>query len=251
MKIARFLRAGAVEYGVVEGDRVFSLLGDIFGEYAKGREKCLLSEVKLLTPCVPPKVLAVGLNYRSHLGQRQAPANPEIFFKPTSCVMGPEENIVVPRGSSGVHYEGELVVVMKRRARHITPEQAADYILGYSCGNDVSERDWQRNDIQWWRAKGADTFGPFGPYIVDDIDPNNVELQTRLNGEVKQSSNTSDLIHNCAKIVSFVSQMVTLEPGDIIFSGTPGTTSAMKPGDVVEVEIGGIGVLRNTVVAES
>jgi 2-keto-4-pentenoate hydratase/2-oxohepta-3-ene-1,7-dioic acid hydratase in catechol pathway len=200
-----------------------------------------------LAPVRPSKILAVALNYRSHLGQGSPPSNPELFFKPPSALIGPEEAIVLPPTAGRVDYEGELVAVIGRRARHLRPDEALTYVLGYTCGNDVSARDWQQGDVQWWRAKGCDTFAPLGPWIATNLDPTNLELQTRVNGEVVQRTNTSLLIHNVARLVSFASQVMTLEPGDLLFTGTPGTTAPLKPGDVVEVEIDGIGILRNHV----
>jgi 2-keto-4-pentenoate hydratase/2-oxohepta-3-ene-1,7-dioic acid hydratase in catechol pathway len=197
-------------------------------------------------------VLAVGLNYKSHLGNRTPPSLPEIFYKPITCQQHPEADIVIPKGAVNVHYEGELVVVIGKAASHITVEQAPGVIFGVTCGNDVSERDWQngpQKDLQWWRAKGADTFGPMGPAIVTGLNYGNVLLQTRLNGKVVQKQVTSDLLFDCHKIVSFVSQYVALTPGDLIYTGTPGTTQKMNPGDVVEVEIDGVGILRNRVSA--
>jgi len=208
--------------------------------------------VTLLYPCVPPKILAVGLNYKSHLGEREAPEHPEIFYKPTSALQHPGEPIIIPHGASNVHYEGELVIVMGREAKEVTAEQAGAAIFGVTCGNDVSERDWQngpQKDLQWWRAKGADTFAPLGPAIVTGLQMGNVLLQTRLNGNVVQKQNTSDLLFDCSSIVSWVSRWVTLLPGDLIYTGTPGSTKKMSPGDVVEVDIEGIGVLRNPVKA--
>jgi 2-keto-4-pentenoate hydratase/2-oxohepta-3-ene-1,7-dioic acid hydratase in catechol pathway len=205
--------------------------------------------VKLLWPCEPTKILAVGLNYKSHLGERPAPTKPELFFKPLTSLLGPEGEILIPPGAKNVHYEGELVVVVGKKARRVEVAEAADCIFGFTCGNDVSERDWQRSDLQWWRAKGADTFGPLGPVIAAGLDYKKSRLQTRLNGEVKQSQLLSDLLFDAEAVVSFASQFVTLHPGDVIYTGTPGTTTAMKPGDVVEVEIDGIGVLRNKVLS--
>jgi 2-keto-4-pentenoate hydratase/2-oxohepta-3-ene-1,7-dioic acid hydratase in catechol pathway len=163
---------------------------------------------------------------------------------PTSIV-GPGADIVYPEGASNVHFEGELVVVIGRRAKDVPAASAAEYIFGVTAGNDVSERGWQKADLQWFRAKASDTFGPLGPAIVKGLNYNDLLLQTRLNGEVVQSQRTKDLIFDVHEIVSYVSRFVTLEPGDVIYTGTPGTTKAMKPGDVVEVEIEGVGVLRN------
>jgi 2-keto-4-pentenoate hydratase/2-oxohepta-3-ene-1,7-dioic acid hydratase in catechol pathway len=190
------------------------------------------------------------LNYKSHLGGRPAPGRPEIFYKPVSCLQNPGDPIKIPAGSKETHYEGELVVVVGKTCSHASKEEAAAAVLGVTCGNDVSERDWQAGsdkDLQWWRAKGADTFGPLGPCVVTGIDFSNLQLTTRVNGKVVQQQFTSDLLFDVPAIVSWISQYVTLEPGDLIYTGTPGSTSKLAPGDVVEVEIEGIGVLRNPV----
>ncbi|UCC48880.1 MAG: fumarylacetoacetate hydrolase family protein, partial [Gemmatimonadota bacterium] len=208
-----------------------------------------LSAVRLLAPCEPSKVIAVGLNYRSHLGERPAPAEPGLFAKLPSALIGPEDEIVIPVDASNVHYEGELVVVIGKKAKNVSVVDAADYVFGVTAGNDVSERGWQRGDLQWLRAKASDTFAPIGPAIVTGLDYNDLLVQTRLNGELRQSERTQDMLRDVEAIVSYISRYVTLLPGDVIFTGTPGTTQAMQPGDVVEVEVEGVGVLRNTVVA--
>lgn len=246
-RYVRYEHQGKTAYGILEGDTIKEIRGGLFGSRTESGVKVKVSAVKLLWPCEPPKVLAVGLNYRSHLGDRPAPKNPELFYKPTSSLLPTGGNIVIPPGAKNVHYEGELVVVMGKKASRISPAQARDTIFGVACGNDVSERDWQKNDLQWWRAKGSDTFASLGPVIVTGLDYMKSRLQTRVNGEVKQSQLISDLIFDPPTVVSFVSHYVTLIPGDVIYTGTPGSTSAMKPGDVVEVEIDGIGILRNPV----
>lgn len=250
-RYVRFRRGEAVLHGILEGDLIRPIQGSLFGEHRAAAEKVKVSAVKLLYPVQPPKVLAVGRNYRSHLGAEPAPKRPEMFYKPTTCLQHPGDEIVIPKDAKNVHYEGELVIVMGKRAQNVTEEQAKGAIFGVTCGNDVSERDWQGGsdkDMQWWRAKGADTFGPLGPCITRGLDYSKLLLTTRLNGEVKQKQSTSDLLFDCHAVVSFVSRYVTLEAGDVIYTGTPGSTSAMKPGDVVEVEIEGIGVLRNKLV---
>jgi len=247
-RYVRYKKGDTTSYGVLEGDVIRPVQGYLFGEHRTASEKVSLSSVKLLYPVQPPKVLAVGRNYRSHLGSAPPPPRPEIFYKPTTCLQNPEDAIVIPKDARNVHYEGELVVVMGKRAQNISKEEAAGAIFGVTCGNDVSERDWQggpNQDMQWWRAKGADTFGPLGPCIARGLNYSNVLLTTRLNGEVKQKQSTSDLLFDCPTVVSFISRYVTLEPGDVIYTGTPGNTSPMKAGDIVEVEIEGIGVLRN------
>src|SRR5262245_4587809 len=237
-KFVRFKKEASTAYGILAGETIREIQGNIFGAFKETSTQHKLADVKLLYSCEPPKVLAVGLNYKSHLGDRKPPANPEIFYKPISSLQNPEDPIVIPKGASNVHYEGELVVVIGKRASRVSVSEARNVIFGVSCGNDVSERDWQggaQKDLQWWRAKGADTFGPLGPVIVRGVDYGNLLLQTRLNGKVVQKQNTSDLLFDCPTIVSFVSQFVTLVPGDVIYTGTPGSTSKMNPGDVVEV----------------
>jgi len=250
LRFARFRYGRRRGYALVEGDLLRPIVGSLFGAWRSAEESVPLSRVRLLAPVRPSKILAVALNYRSHLqqfDQSAAPPNPELFLKPPSAAIGPEEAIVLPAAAGRVDYEGELVAVIGRRARDLTPDEALAHVLGYTCGNDVSARDWQQGDLQWWRAKGCDTFAPIGPWIVTGLDPTNLELRTRVNGEVVQSINTSLLIYDVARLVSFASQAMTLEPGDILFTGTPGTTAPLKAGEVVEVDIGGIGVLRNPV----
>jgi 2-keto-4-pentenoate hydratase/2-oxohepta-3-ene-1,7-dioic acid hydratase in catechol pathway len=250
LRFARFRHGRRQGYALVEGGLLRPIVGSPFGRWRAGDETVPLTQVRLLAPVRPSKILAVALNYRSHLhqfDQSAAPADPELFLKPPSAVIGPGEAIVLPPAAGRVDYEGELVAVIGRRARDLRPDDALAHVLGYTCGNDVSARDWQKGDIQWWRAKGCDTFAPLGPWIATNLDPTNLELRTRVNGEVVQNTNTSLLVHDVARLVSFASQMMTLEPGDLVFSGTPGTTSPLKRGDVVEVDIGGIGVLRNQV----
>jgi len=251
-KYCRFKKGNTVAHGIVDGDTVRQLRGDLFANPAETGAKHKLSEVKLLYPVEKPsKILALAGNYRSHLGTAAPRPNPEPFYKPPSCLQNPEDPIVFPPGATNVHYECELVIVIGKTARQITEAQAKNYIPGVTCGNDVSERIWQNDpkikDVQWWRAKGADTFGPVGPVIARGIDYGNLHIMTRLNGKVMQDENTSHLVHNCEKVVSFISQSTTLHPGDLIFTGTGGTTTAMKRGDIVEVEIEGIGILRNPV----
>ena len=250
-KYIRYRSAAEIRYGVLERDTVHQLRGDLF-EHSRTGAIHPLADVALLPPCAPSKILAVGLNYRSHLGSRPAPAHPEIFYKLVSCLQSPEGPIVIPRDAANVHYEGELVLVIGRRTRNASAEEAAQSIFGVTCGNDVSDRDWQHGankDLQWWRAKGADTFGPLGPAIVTGLDFSDLLLTTRLNGETVQRQRTSDLLFPAPEIVSYISRWVTLEPGDLIYSGTPGSTRKMNPGDIVEVEIEDIGILRNKVVA--
>ena len=249
-KYIRFRRSEGSAFGILDGETVREIGGDLFGSHAPSGAIHKLSELKLLYPVQPPKIVAVGLNYRSHVGERKLPENPEIFYKPVSALQNPEEEIRIPHDARNVHYEGELVIVIGKRAKNVSPAEARDAIFGVTCGNDVSERDWQHGpnkDLQWWRAKGADTFAPLGPAIVTGLDYGKLLLQTRLNGAVVQKQYTSDLIFDCPTIVSWISRAVTLFPGDVIYTGTPGSTKKMSPGDTVEVEIEGVGILRNKV----
>jgi 2-keto-4-pentenoate hydratase/2-oxohepta-3-ene-1,7-dioic acid hydratase in catechol pathway len=210
--------------------------------------RVLRTQVQLLAPATPSKVIAVGLNYKSHLGERPAATEPGLFAKYPSSLVADGDEVQLPAGANNVHYEGEMVLVIGRRARDVAPADAKAHVFGVTVGNDVSERDWQKSDLQWFRAKATDTFGPLGPELVTGVNYDDLLLQTRLNGAVVQSQRTRDLIFDVATIVSYVSRYVTLEPGDVIYTGTPGTTRQMKPGDVVEVELEGVGVLRNPVV---
>ena len=248
-RFVRYEHRGAVSYGILEGAGISQIKGNLFEGGAETGVNIELQEVRLLWPCEPSKMLAVGLNYKSHLGDRPAPVRPELFWKPISCLLEPGGKIVIPEGATNVHYEGELVVVIGRKTKEVSPQQATGCIFGYTCGIDVSEREWQKDDLQWWRAKGSDTFGPLGPAIALGLDYKESRLQTRVNGEVRQSQFLSDLLFDPATVVSHASRCVTLLPGDVIYTGTPGSTSALRPGDVVEVEIDGIGILKNEVEA--
>lgn len=253
MRYVRFVypaQPGGPAYGVLEGEVVYELAAPPYsGEERTGRFYPL-ADVRLLAPCQPSKVLAVGRNYRSHLGGRPEPARPALFAKLPSAVIGPDEPIVIPGEARDVHYEGEMVVVMGRRARNVEAMSALDYIFGVTAGNDVSERNWQREDLQWVRAKASDTFAPLGPVVATGLDYGDLQLETRVNGEVRQRQRTSDFIFSADEIVAFASRYLTLVPGDVIFTGTPGTTASLAPGDLVEIELEGVGVLRNPVRAE-
>ena len=248
-KYVRYTHEGQESYGILEGDTVRELVGDIFSAPTPSGKTLKLSEVHLLAPCKPTKVIAVGLNYRSHIGNRPIPEYPGLFAKYPSSIIGQEENIVMPSDATDLHYEGELVIVIGKKAKNISVSKAPNYIFGVTAGNDVSERKWQQADLQWLRAKASDTFGPIGPAIVTGLNYNDLLLQTRLNGELRQSERTKDLVYNVEAIVSYISHYVTLFPGDLIFTGTPGTTKAMKPNDIVEIELEGVGILRNKVVS--
>ena len=246
-KYVRYAYAGAESYGILEGDQIHALRGDLFDSPTRTGRTIALADATLLIPVTPSKIIAVGFNYRSHLGDREPDPYPGLFIKYPTSLIATGESIVFPPGAGNVHYEGEMVLVIGRRARHVSREDALDHVFGVTAGNDVSERDWQAGDLQWFRAKASDTFGPLGPAIVTGLDPDDLLLQTRLNGEVRQSQRTSDLFFGSGDSISYGSQFVTLGPGDVIYTGTPGETHAMHPGDVVEIELEGVGILRNTV----
>ena len=245
----RYHYQGHTSYGILDGDTIRELEGDLFSSPRVTGKNLRSSDVKMLPPCEPSKVIAVGLNYRSHLGDRPVPAYPGLFAKYPSSLIGHGDPIVMPTDAENLHFEGELVVVIGKKAQKVSVDDAPAYIFGVTAGNDVSERTWQQADLQWLRAKASDTFGPIGPAIVTGLDYRDLLIESRLNGEVQQSGRTKDLIFGVDEIVSYVSRYITLLPGDLIFTGTPGRTKAMKPGDIVEVEVEGVGVLRNRVVA--
>jgi 2-keto-4-pentenoate hydratase/2-oxohepta-3-ene-1,7-dioic acid hydratase in catechol pathway len=199
----------------------------------------------------PTKIIGVGLNYRAHAEEmkKALPEEPLLFLKPPSALIGPDEPIVRPAGYARVDYEGELCVVIGRRARRVPAERALEHVLGYTCANDVTVRDLQKKDVQYTRAKGFDSFCPVGPRVVPGLDPSRLALETRVNGVVRQRSSTSDLIFDVARLIAFISHVMTLEEGDLISTGTPPGVGNLEPGDVVEIEIEGIGVLRNPVIA--
>jgi 2-keto-4-pentenoate hydratase/2-oxohepta-3-ene-1,7-dioic acid hydratase in catechol pathway len=251
IRFVRFEHDSGVAYGREGNGSVHVLEGGLFDSKETGTV-LPLSEVKLLYPCTPVNMFCVGLNYRSHIGSRPAPVHPDVFYKPLGALQHPGGPVLIPPGATDLHYEGEMVLVIGKRTRNVSSDEAGSSIFGVTCGNDISEREWQhgpKHDRQWWRAKGSETFAPFGPAIVTGLNYANLKLETRLNGETVQSQFTSDLLFDCATMVSFISHYITLEQGDIIFTGTPGNTRPMKAGDVVEVELEGVGVLSNKIVA--
>lgn len=248
VKYVRYSSGTTATWGILEGNTIRELRGDLFAKPSPTGKSVALSSVKLLPPVEPSKVIAVGLNYKSHLGERPSAQYPGLFAKYPTSIIAHGESIVLPPDAKNAHFEGEMVLVIGKRATKVSREDALSHVFGVTVGNDVSERDWQRADLQWFRAKASDTFGPLGPVIVTGLNADDLLLQTRLNGEVVQSQRTKDLIFDVRSIVSYVSQYVTLVPGDVIYTGTPGTTKAINPGDVVEVEVEGVGILRNPVV---
>ncbi|ADU96780.1 Ureidoglycolate lyase [Thermovibrio ammonificans HB-1] len=251
MKIGRFKWGERTIYGIVKGREIVPVKETKVSELMEGvtplDETVSFKEVKFLSPTRPSKIVAVGLNYRAHAEEmgKEVPEEPLLFMKPSTAVIANKMRIFLPKMSSRVDYEGELAVVIGRKCRKVSPEEAPDYILGYSCFNDVTARDLQRKDGQYTRAKSFDTFAPYGPWLNTDIDPMGLQITTRVNGEVKQSGNTSDMIFSPFELVSFISQIMTLLPGDVIATGTPPGVGPLKAGDRVEVEIEGIGTLIN------
>lgn len=251
MKWARFKVRNQEYYGVVDKGEVAVVKGNIFGDYEITTEKYPLSQVKLLAPVQPGKVIAVGLNYFSHIGEfhknPRIPEEPVIFMVSPTAIVGPEEEIILPYQEHEIHHEAELTVVIGKEAKDVKVDEVEEYILGYTCGNDVSDRDLQKMDRQWTRAKSFPTFKPLGPYIVSDLNPGELQVKARVNGQVRQNNTTASMIFKVNQLVSFISRIMTLYPGDIILTGTPEGVGSLKSGDVCEIEIAGIGVLRNSV----
>ena len=250
MRFARFAIGSTIGYGVVEDDdSVRAITTTPFLPWELTDERFQASDVRVLAPVLPSKIVAIGLNYHSHAEETGAklPEEAMMFLKPTTSVIGPGEDIVMPPQSKRVDHEGELAVVIGKVARNVSEADAADVILGYTCANDVTARDLQAKDVQFTRAKGFDTFCPLGPHVVTELDGGKLDLVCRVNGEVRQSQNTSDLVFGPAALVAFVASVMTLLPGDVILTGTPAGISPLSDGDVVDVEISGIGVLSNPV----
>lgn len=249
MKFVRFRTGSTARYGILEDGRVSEIRGSLYGRYRRTRRSYALTRVRLLPPCEPTKIVAVGINYRGHAAEfgNPVPDEPILFLMPLTALVGPGDTIVYPAISRRVDYEAELAVVMKRRGRNIPRGQALRYVLGYTCHNDVTARDLQKKDGQWTRGKSFDTFAPLGPCIATGLDPHRLRIEARVNGEIRQSANTDQLVFDVPTLVAFVSQVMTLYPGDVIATGTPPGAGPLERGDVVEVEIEGIGVLRNRV----
>ncbi len=249
MRFVRFVQAGTATYGLLEGQEVTPLAGYPWEKVERAGAPLPLDGVRLLAPCEPSKIVAVGRNYRAHAAElgNEVPTSPIIFLKPPSSVIGPGEAIVYPSASKNVHHEAELAVVIGRRCRSVQPEEVPGYIWGYTCANDVTARDLQRLDGQWARGKGFDTFCPLGPWIETDMDASNTTVICRVNGEVRQHGSTADMIFDLPTLIAFMADAMTLEPGDVILTGTPEGVGPLAPGDRVEVEISGLGVLANPV----
>ncbi len=251
MKIYRFKRKDRVAYGVLKEDRLYPVEGSIFRKFKTARRSFPIGDVTLLPPVKPSKIIAVGVNYKDHAMERgrALPVEPLIFLKPPSAIVGPDDIIVYPSMAKRVDYEGELALVVGKKACRLQEKDGVnDYILGYTCFNDVTARDLQEKDGQFTRAKSFDTFAAIGPCIATEIDPRRLRIKTFLNGKLKQSGNTRNLIFPIPHILRFISQVMTLNPGDVITTGTPAGVGPMNPGDRVDVQIDGIGILSNTVM---
>ncbi|MBN2407855.1 MAG: fumarylacetoacetate hydrolase family protein [Elusimicrobia bacterium] len=257
MKFVRFVANDSTgsqdaRWGLIKDDDIEIISGSPFDKWEKTPEMVKVYDARFLAPCQPGKIVCIGLNYQDHADEikMRVPDEPVLFIKPSTAVIGPEAYIVKPRKCKILDFEAELGVVISRTARNISAEDADNYILGYTCFNDVTARDIQRKDGQWTRAKSFDSFAPLGPCISAGIDPNRLKIESLLNGEVRQSSNTSRMVFNIQRIVSYVSETMTLYPQDVITTGTPPGVGKMDPGDVVEVVIEHIGSLRNYVTQE-
>jgi 2-keto-4-pentenoate hydratase/2-oxohepta-3-ene-1,7-dioic acid hydratase in catechol pathway len=251
VRIARVSYGGGISFGVIENDEVAEIDGPPIGELRFTGKRAPLADCRLLAPVIPSKVIAIGLNYRDHaeeMGQA-LPEEPLMFMKPGTSVVGPDDVVRKPPECQRLDHEGELAVVVGGLVRQADRAVAAESILGYTVGNDVTARDIQIKDVQWTRGKGFDTFCPLGPWIETDIDAAGLDLEVRVNGETRQRSNTTNLIFDPPALVSFISKVMTLLPGDVILTGTPSGVGPMEPGDVCEVEISGIGILRNAIAA--
>ncbi len=261
MKIVRFrYQTGAVSYGTIEGNRITPAEGDPLQGLKPGRTSVDIGEVQLLAPIEAPNVLCIGQNYKAHVeeGGDKLPKAPILFMKSTTSVIGPDEPIILPKSApDNVDFEAELALVIGKAARHVPESHALEYVLGYACAHDVSARDCQFSDGQWVRGKSFETFCPLGPWIETDLDPSNLRVQGRLNGQTMQDARTDLLIFNISFLISYLSQGMTLLPGTVLLTGTPAGVGFarkppvwLKPGDVFEVEVEGIGSLRNPITEE-
>ncbi len=247
MHIARVRYEGKSSAAIVEGSTAHLVRGGPFGSLERTGAAAAEGAAKLLVPSEPSKIVAIGINYQSHAGERTAPGQPEAFLKAPSSLIAAGGTIVLPPDAGRVDAEAEVVAIIGRRARNISEADVDDCVAGYTCGNDVSAREWQQADLQWWRAKSSDTFTSVGPWMETGMDPENIHLIGRLNGEVVQEATTGELVHSIRKCIATISRSMTLERGDMVFTGTPGQTAQLHDGDTFEVEIEGIGRLRNRV----
>lgn len=254
MKIVRFQWQDKVKWGILEDDTVFALDGDLYGDFGQGKRLCQLHDVMLLAPAQPSITVACGMNYIDHIREMgwAVPQEPALFFKPVNTVIGPQHDIIYPAVAQDLRYEAELCFIIKREAKDVSEKEALDYVLGYTCGNDLTAMDLKKKDERLTRAKGFDTSGPLGPFLVIGLDPHNLAIKGRVNGETKQDSNTGLMIFGVEKLISYISAFMTLRCGDVIWTGTPrGGSCPVKVGDIIEVEIEGIGILKNKVTCQA
>ena len=255
VRIARYDRDGVVHHGLLEDKCLRRVAGGLFDDFTPTGEIDAIEQVRLLSPLSAPRVFGVGANYVAHIAEMgmATPSRPMLFMKPTSSVLGPDHPVILPHEARVTHYEAELAVVIGKTARRVSVTDATSVILGYTCANDVSERVIQKEEMDQGClliGKGYDTFCPLGPVISTGLDPSNLWLQARLNGQTRQATSTSDLLFSVPELVSYLSQAITLRPGDVILTGTPSGVGEIAPGDVMEIELEGVGVLANPVVAE-
>jgi 2-keto-4-pentenoate hydratase/2-oxohepta-3-ene-1,7-dioic acid hydratase in catechol pathway len=258
MRWIRYSHGGRTVYGILEGDRIKEVSGDPFNGYERTGGTCELGSVKVEVPVLPPTFYCVGLNYAAHIREVAAkqgikaslPEQPDVGYRAVNALIAHEQPVVIPRDAKKVQYEGELVVVIGKKAKNLSEADALSCVLGYTIGNDVSERAWQKSDRTLWRAKNTDTFKPMGPWIDTQVDLDALETRIRLNGKETLCFPTNDMIFGVAKYISTMSRYLTLYPGDVIWMGTDGSSPDLQPTDVVEVEITGLGTLRNPFIAE-
>jgi 2-keto-4-pentenoate hydratase/2-oxohepta-3-ene-1,7-dioic acid hydratase in catechol pathway len=254
-KYCRFRHQNETHWGLVEDDQIILLVGNVPGEFELINEKVLVESAELLPPVAPSKIVCVGLNYAEHVKESQsadeAPTEPVLFLKPPTSLLAPEAAIVRPQQASRVDYEAEIGVVLGKTLHRASAEEVAEAIFGVTCVNDVTARDLQKKDTQWTRAKGFDTFCPVGPYVVTSLDYLKLKVESRLNGEVRQSSDASFMLFPIPELISFMSQVMTLNVGDLIVTGTPKGIGPMVAGDVIEIEVEGVGTLRNNVADQA
>ena len=249
MRLVRFNSGDSTSYGVLDGDSIRQIMGEPFAEINYSGETFSLAEVKLLAPVEPKKIVLVGLNFASHAAEihQETPSEPLIFFKPSSAVVASGEEIVLPHQSTQVEIEAELTVVIGKRAKNVSQEKVSDYILGYTVANDVTARDIQFSDLQWARSKAFDSFCPVGPWIETDFVPESKRISSTINGKTKQDASTSEMVYSPEHLISYISHNFTLEPGDIVLTGSPAGISRVVAGDVVQCSIEGIGTLHSFV----
>jgi 2-keto-4-pentenoate hydratase/2-oxohepta-3-ene-1,7-dioic acid hydratase in catechol pathway len=250
VRLVRFRHGDRIATGFVDGDEVRVLRGTFFEDPLPSGEDVPLADVRLLSPVIPSKVVGVARNYAEHAEElgNEVPAEPMLFLKPATSVIGPGDPIPLPPGSERVDHEAELAMVIGRLSRRVGEDEALNHVLGYTCANDVTARDWQQSDGQWARAKGSDGFCPLGPWVETEVDPADLTVTGRVNGEVRQTGRTASMVFSPAELVAYISRSITLLPGDVVLTGTPPGVGPMAPGDRVEIEVQGIGVLENAAV---